>query len=50
MQVLNLYKKCLRKKFSDPFVEASISKIIELPTKDSSSMKVNLSSVATPTR
>ena len=37
-------------KFSDPSVEASISKIIELPTKDSSSMKVDPSLAATSMR
>ena len=50
MQVLKFYKKYLRKKFSDPSVEASISKIIELPTKDSSSMKVDPSLAATSMR
>ena len=50
MQVLKFYKKYLRMKFSNLSVEASISEIIELSTKDSSSMKVDLSLAATSMR
>ena len=42
---LKFYKKCLKKKFSNPSTEASTSKIIELPTENPSPMKVDLLTV-----
>jgi len=47
VQVLKSHKKHLEKEFSDLFVKALTFKIVELPTRDFSPIKANLSIVAT---
>jgi len=48
VQVIKFYKKYSEKKFLNPFIEISTSRIIKLLTKNISFIEVNLLIVATP--